>query len=319
MPVGGRRVQSPGNRNAHAPGIGWSGRDMKIRNLDTFYWVISLGSFVAAAQHLNLSQPAVSARVRTLEQDLGIDVFAHSQKKMELTPAGHKLFSFAERLMNLEAELLSEFSDTLNVAQSIRVGASETLVSTWLPDFMNVLSKSYTRLSFYLQVDSTGNLAEALMNRKIDLALLMGPLGEAGVINHNLCGYEMIFAARRDVAQRHEKWTLREIAGESVITFAITTKPGRHIRDLLVPHARGVPNMMTSTSLGALVRMAKSGMGICAIPKAVIETELAEGALVALDTPAALPVISFTASYISGSSASMLADEISRKMALFLG
>ena len=48
---------------------------MKVRNLDTFYWIASLGSFRAPSEKLNLTQPAISARIQVLEQDLGTEVF----------------------------------------------------------------------------------------------------------------------------------------------------------------------------------------------------------------------------------------------------
>ena len=111
---------------------------MKVRNLDTFYWIASLGSFRAASEKLNLTQPAISARIQVLEQDLGTEVFVREVRNAELTAEGRKLFQYAERLMNLEQDILSAFVETTTVEQTIRVGASETIVSTWLPELKPV-------------------------------------------------------------------------------------------------------------------------------------------------------------------------------------
>ncbi len=291
---------------------------MKVRNLDTFYWIASLGSFHAAADKLNLTQPAISARIQVLEQDLGAEVFVREVRNAELTPEGRRLFEFAERLMHLEQDVLSAFSDSANIEQTIRVGSSETIVSTWLPDFMGYLNKSQKRLSFDLRVDSTDNLRNALVAREIDLAFLMGPVAEVSITNHELCAYEMAFAAPRKLAEKHDKWSLDDIADESILTFAGNTKPSRQIKELLSPHSKSSLDMTTSTSLGALIRLAKSGMGICAIPKAVIASELSAGDLVELNTGIELPTISFTASYVSNSPASGLMREISDSVVNFL-
>ncbi len=291
---------------------------MKIRNIDTFYWIASLGSFRAAAEKLNLTQPAISARIQVLEQDLGAGVFVRESRNAELTPEGRRLLVFAERLMDLDQEILAAFSDTTNIEQIIRVGASETIVSTWLPDFMGYLSKSRNGLAFDLSVDSTDNLRNALIAREIDLAFLMGPVAEVSVTNREICAYEMVFAAPRALAERHDAWSLEQIAQQPVLTFANNTKPSRHIRELLAPHALGSPDMTTSTSLGALIRLATSGMGICAVPRAVIKAELASGELVELDTKVKLPTISFTASYISGGPVSRLMSSISDDVVAFL-
>ena len=83
---------------------------MKIRNLDTFYWIASLGSFRAASKQLNLTQPAISARINVLEQDLGAPVFVRELRNAELTAVGRKLFPYAKRMMQLEQDVLTAFS-----------------------------------------------------------------------------------------------------------------------------------------------------------------------------------------------------------------
>lgn len=291
---------------------------MNVRNLDTFYWIASLGSFRAAAEKLNLTQPAISARIQVLEQDLGAEVFVREIRNAELTSDGRRLFTFAEKLMKLNQEVLSAFSQTANVEQIIRVGSSETIVSTWLPDFMGHVNKSSNRLSFDLRVDSTDNLRNALVARELDLAFLMGPIAEVSITNHELCAYEMVFAAPPDLAKKHNPWTLEKIAQTPVLTFANNTKPCRQIREMLGQHASDTVDMTTSTSLGAIIRLAKSGMGICAVPKAVIKSELASGELQELKTTVQMPIISFTASYVSGSPESPLMKQISTQVGDFL-
>lgn len=291
---------------------------MKIRNLDTFYWIASLGSFRAASQKLNLTQPAISARIQVLEQDLGAEVFLREVRNAELTPHGRKLLPYAERLMKLDQDVLAAFSHTTNIEQTIRLGSSETVVSTWLPDFLSYLNCSQNGLSFDLTVDATDNLRNALVAREIDLAFLMGPVAEVSITNQDICTYEMVFAAAPQIAQHQNVWTLSDIANQSILTFANNTKPNRQIKEMLAPHISASIDMTTSTSLGALIRLASSGFGICAIPKAVVKSELSSGKLVELKTAFELPTISFTASFVSGSASSDLMASISAEVSEFL-
>ena len=220
--------------------------------------------------------------------------------------------------MNLEGELLSTFSDTASVELAIRFGASETIASTWLPEFLGHLGGSREKLSFDLRVDSTDNLRNALVSREIDLAFLMGPVAEVSIANHELCAYEMVFAAAPEIADQHENWSLGDIAEQRFLTFATNTKPSRQIRESLAPLKKGEPDMTTSTSLGAIVRLCVSGMGICAVPRAVITRELEQGHLVPIETSLELPSISFTASYVSASPASALYRSIIDQIERFL-
>lgn len=290
---------------------------MKVRNLDTFYWIASLGSFRAASEKLNLTQPAISARIQVLEQDLGTELFIRDMRKAELTAEGRKLFGYAERLMNLEQDILSAFIQTTNVEQTIRVGSSETIVSTWLPEFLGTYSQAKSGLSFDLRVDSTDNLRNALVHREIDLAFLMGPVAEVSVTNRPICAYDMVFAAEPHLAAKHDHWSLDEIAAEPIVTFATNTKPSRRLREQLTSDTRQ-PNMTTSTSLGAIIRLTVSGMGICAIPRAVIREEVEKGLLRELNTKVTIPPISFTSSYVSGSPMSSFMSDITEDVLTFL-
>lgn len=291
---------------------------MRIRNLDTFYWIASLGSFRAASEKLFLTQPAITARIQALEQDLGTEIFVKNLKRAELTAAGRRLFGFAERYMQLEADLLSTFSQTASIEQGIRIGASETIASTWLPEFLGDLNQSRENLSFDLRVDSTDNLRNALVSREIDLAFLMGPVAEVSIENQELCAFEMVFAASPKIAEQHDNWSIEDIASHPVLTFATNTKPSRQIREMLGPLTNHSPAMTTSTSLGAIVRLGVSGMGICALPRAVIKQELANRQLELVRTDVVLPAISFTASYVSASPANGLYSSIIEQIRNFL-
>ena len=291
---------------------------MKIRNLDTFYWVAQLGSFRAAAEHLHLTQPAITARIQVLEQDLGADVFVRDTRNADLTTTGRKLLPYAERLMELDQAVIVAFSNTTTVEQTVRLGSSETIVGSWLPDFLAHYAKFRPNLSFDLTVDATNNLRNSLVSREIDLAFLMGPIAEASIENVSLCEYEMVFSATPEIASKRKIWTLADLAAESILTFSGNTRPYRQIKELLQSFVPGELKITSSASLGAIVRLGLSGYGICALPKAIVSSEVSRGVLVELRTNFDLPLISFTASHVAGLATSSLANEISVSAAGFL-
>lgn len=286
--------------------------------MDTFYWIATLGSFRAAAEQLHLTQPAVTARIQVLEQDLGAEVFLKDTRKADLTAAGRTLLPYAEKLIELDQSVIGLFSNSTSVEQTVRLGSSETIVGSWLPEFLAHYAKSQPNLSFDLSVDATDNLRNALVAREIDLAFLMGPIAEASIENTPLCEYQMVFAAIPQVANRNRVWTLSDLAQESILTFSSNTRPHREIKELLKPFVMGKLKLTGSASLGALVRLALSGFGICAVPKAIVNSELVKGELVELNTNFDLPSISFTASHVSGLATDGFVKEISLSAAGFL-
>ena len=282
---------------------------MTIRNLDTFYWVATLGSFRAAANHVHLTQPAISARIQVLEHDIGAKVFVRDTHSAELTSAGRELLPFAEKLMKLDQSVVQAFSNSANVEQSIRLGASETIASSWLPDFLSHYAKSRPKLSFDLTVDSTNNLRQALLSRDIDIGFLLGPLSESSMDNIELCQFEMIVAANPSIIDSQKIWTVEDLSLFPILTFSAQTRPYRQLKELLSASEHAA-KITTSSSLGALVRLALSGFGIAVLPKAIVRSELEAGTLVRLPTDFVLPPISFTASYVANATTHDLAYEI---------
>jgi DNA-binding transcriptional LysR family regulator len=68
---------------------------MNFRQFQVLYWIARLGSFHAAARHLKTSQPAISARIREMEQQFGVTLFDRSERKVRSTPRGHALLRYA--------------------------------------------------------------------------------------------------------------------------------------------------------------------------------------------------------------------------------
>jgi len=293
-------------------------RFMKIRNLDTFFWIATLGSFRAAAAHIHLTQPAITARIQVLEQDLGTEVFVRDTRKAELTPAGRRLLPYAQKLIKLDQSVIEAFSSSTTVEQSIRLGSSETIVSSWLPDFLSHYAKSRPNLNFDLSVDSTNNLRDSLVAREIDLAFLMGPISESSIESLELCSFDMIFAAAPAVHQEKRLWTAAELSEQTILTFSAKTRPYRLLKEKLVAASVAAPKITSSASLGAAVRLALAGYGVAVLPRAIVKAELQSSELVQMNTDFELPPITFTASFVEDSASSELARDISESASGFI-
>ena len=98
---------------------------MNIKQLETFVWIVRLGSFAAAADRLYTTQSAVSMRIRELEQDIGIGLFDRTHHKARLTAKGKELLGYAEQLITLESEIRHRIGDPKTLAGVARVGVAE--------------------------------------------------------------------------------------------------------------------------------------------------------------------------------------------------
>ena len=104
-----------------------------FRTIETFLWVATLRSFRGAAEKLNTTQPAVSMRIAQLEDLLGVRLLERDRRVVAPTPKGQALVGYAERLMQLRAEMIEAVGDRSTMRGIVRLGCSETIVHTWLP------------------------------------------------------------------------------------------------------------------------------------------------------------------------------------------
>ena len=116
---------------------------IELRNIETFFWVATLGSFRAASEKLNTTQPAVSQRIASLEADLGVRLFERDARGVKLTGKGHELLSHAERMLQVRRDMFEAAREQNVMTGTVRIGVAETIVQTWLPTLIELIHTTY--------------------------------------------------------------------------------------------------------------------------------------------------------------------------------
>lgn len=272
-----------------------------FRNIETFFWAAALGSLRAASEKLGTTQPAVSQRIASLEQTLGVRLFQRDARGVSLTAKGQELLVHAERMIEAKRDMLRAARDQTTMSGKVRLGVAETIVQTWLPRLIEQVHAAYPALVLEIHVDSTSVLSTQLMGRNLDLAFLMGPILEARVENLSLCTYPLAWVVRHDAALGPGPVSLPDVAAFPIITYASNSSPYKVVRDMLMRAGLGEPRMYGSASLSMVVRMVLDGIGPAVITPVFLGRELDRGELRLLQVTAdPLPDLSFTASWVDG-------------------
>ena len=103
-------------------------RKLNTTNLELAVWIAKLGSFTAAAERMNTTQPAVSARVKELEDSLGSRVFVRQGRGVELTPEGREFVSKAEEILK-QIDALSVSFTKASSAGVVRMGSRKKVAT----------------------------------------------------------------------------------------------------------------------------------------------------------------------------------------------
>ena len=281
----------------------------------TFWMVVTSGGVRRAAERMNISQPAVTARIKNLEDMLSVQLFDRSAKGMPLTKRGRRLLRYAERCLQLDELIQRDVADPGGLEDHLCIGASETVVQTWLPAFITALRRTFPKLQTEIVVDVSVNLREALLSRSIDLAILMGPVSEYTVDNVTLPEFPLRWykAHALDLPDDPEKLFL----ANPVVTYARNTRPYRELKRGL--HDRYGPEvaLFPSSSLSACFRLVAAGLGVGALPEALAKPEIDAGLLDEFDPGWHPKALGFSASYVAdpGSTIVARAAEIAREVA----
>src|SRR5574337_604407 len=120
---------------------------MADRRLQVFHAVAKHGSFTRAAEHLFMTQPAVTFQIKQLEEHYNTRLFERGHGKIALTPAGEIVMAYAERILDLNEELetrVSELTDELT--GTLNIGTSTTIAAYWLPSLLRDFKLHYPRV-----------------------------------------------------------------------------------------------------------------------------------------------------------------------------
>lgn len=255
---------------------------LEIRHLQLVDAITREGSVTRAAERLNVTQSALSHQLREIELRLGTPLFLRVNRRLALAPAGERLLQSAQRVLE-DLRVAEEDIGRLATHQDgvIRVSTECYTCYQWLPPLLAPFHKRYPRVDIEIVSDVTRKATDALLERKIDLALVHVPRRDPRLRNTPVFEDELVvlvprghafakkpYVAARDLADEH--LIMHSPPDESV--FARTL-----LRDGVRPRKYSVI-LLTE----AIVEMVRAGIGISAVPRWTVARELRGGDVVAV-------------------------------------
>ncbi len=274
---------------------------MTLDQITAFLWVARLGGFRRAADQLHLTQPAISTRIAKLEDELATPLFDREGSGLTLTRQGTVLLSYAKQMLFVQDEIRKHVADATELTGLFRIGASETIAQSWLPDFLKAFSAVYPQINMDLTVDISTDLRDKLLTRQLDLAFLMGPVSEFSVENVSLPP----FALHWYCATGSQPVDLTKTP---VISYSAKTRPYRELMTLLTRHVSPSVRVFTSTSLSASLQIIAAGSAVGPFPRALAGKLIADGRIAEFDPGLSVSPLAFTASYL-GEPCNFLAED----------
>ena len=143
-----------------------------FRYMDHAYAVYRAGSFTKAAKQLCISQPALSATIKKLEDTLGHPIFDRSSRQIKLTDAGQRYIRAAEQIQLIRTNLEQELDDLSQLHRgSFILGGTTLIISEVLPQVLKTFGATYPDVEVKIQVEPSTVLWDKLDQGQVDIAI----------------------------------------------------------------------------------------------------------------------------------------------------
>ena len=290
---------------------------MKLANLETFVHLARLRHFGRTAKLLNTTQPAISSRLAALEAELGSQLIVREGRDFHLTPAGQEALRVIERILADYDRLKLGLTKPEDVAVTLRIGAIDAIVQTWLPRFYDQLRHAFPSAQIEFVTDSTVNLLHQMRHGEIDITFCLDPVLEEGYRSFVVCTYAMSWVGSPRLVERDRVYSVAELGAMPLITFQRGSPPDRMIAPYFQDENVLASQLSNSNSLPTMIRLAIDGFGLAPIPTIVVQRELDTGSLISLKVSKPFPALTFVASYhpAPGSHLTERVAEIARRAA----
>jgi DNA-binding transcriptional LysR family regulator len=259
--------------------------DFTVHQLTVFRTVAQQLSYTRAAETLYLSQPAVAQQVRTLEQVLGLRLFARSGRGIVLTPAGQEFLNHTDRLLTRLVETTPVVHEIHTLKRgSVVIGASISAGTYVVPPLLGSFHARYPRIHVTLLVAHRHSIEEDLLTYQIDLGVMGFIERRERFVVELLRPYQLLVVtspfhrlAGRSAIPLHDlqQETLLMREQESVTRLATEL----HFAQAGVP----IPASLELGNIEATKEGVAAGLGIAVLPHESVALELASGDLVVLD------------------------------------
>ncbi|EPD52203.1 hypothetical protein HMPREF1210_01556 [Paenisporosarcina sp. HGH0030] len=172
---------------------------MELRHLKTFKFVAEYLNFTKAAQQLNFTQPAVSAQIQTLEQELKKELFLRVGKKTFLTPEGEILKTYTDQLFSIVDEIESSFSELSSSYEIITIAAGESYCSNFFPYVISEHLKLFPHIQIKLISCKRDEVIKGVESNKYDIGIISGELCKNEITNIVIAEEDMVLVVSKDL------------------------------------------------------------------------------------------------------------------------
>ncbi len=260
---------------------------MDDHKLKVFCAVAESRSFSKASKTMYLTQPAISLQIRALEEQLGTKLFSRNNKMVSLTETGKILYRHATGILSAYAAIEKEINEATGLVKGkLRIGASTTLATYYLPNIIVEFKKRYPDILIDFERGNTQTIIDSILKTRLDLGLVEGEVDSPRLVVQKMDSDELLL-----VVNAQHPWAKRgDISVAELLDLPfIMREDGSGTRQVIEntlqraginPDQLNVVMYLGSTE--AIKTAVENGLGVSVISGWAVQKEVRFGMLKAL-------------------------------------
>lgn len=247
---------------------------MTLRHLKVFVTVCDCGSITQAAEKLYISQPAISASIKNLEQYYKVKLFDRISRKLYLTEFGKQFLDQSRHIVSLH-EAMEQNIDTWKTGGILKVGSSITIGNHLLPYYIKLFKNKYNKVTVHVAINSSETIENMILKNEIDIALIEGVSHSNKIISSVLMDDELTVICGKDHPYANvERITLDQLISSKLLLREKGSGTRELIDTTLLYHNAIAEPLWESVSTQALVNAVRLGIGISILPHRLVANDL---------------------------------------------
>jgi DNA-binding transcriptional LysR family regulator len=247
---------------------------MELSSLRIFKTVAEEGGVTQAAARLNRVQSNVSARLTQLEESLGVSLFHRSGRRMLITEEGARLLAYTERLLRLADEAQEAMRGDRQPSGQLKIGSMETTAAARLPQVLGQFHRQYPQVDLLLDTGPTDYLVQAVLNHRVDLALVAAPIERPELMQLPVFDEELVLLT--DSLHGLVK-SPADVAKRTLLGFRSGCSYRRRLERWFAEGGVSPARIAEFGTFEAIIGCVAAGMGVAMMPREVLkQRELAK-------------------------------------------
>lgn len=240
---------------------------MELSQLRMFKTVADIGSIARAAESLHCVPSNVTARIKSLERELGTPLFFRDGRGLRISPAGEVFLDYARKILNLADEARRAVAPTSVPSGRLRIGAIESSATGRLPRLLAKFHALHPQVSLELSTGTWAQLLEDILHHRLDGAIVAVDIDRPGLKRTVMYREDLVLIAAESQGPLH---TAADLHGKDIFMWPVGCPYRLALEQWLTRHDQ-TRKIVSIASYGTIVGCVSAGAGVSLVPRGIYE------------------------------------------------